>query len=391
MSASREICLSEIADLNPPFPRNVSDNEIVSFVSMGQLSAESASTDSGKDRQYLEVKKGYTPFARGDLLVAKITPCFENSKIGAANIERDVGVGSTEFHVIRPRPERVDGRYLLHFLRQQRIIDAGERRMTGSAGQRRVPESFLAHLTVPDVSVTEQQRIAAILDQVGALRTKRKDAIVRLRELDRAIFLTMFGDPLSNPKTLPTRPIAEIGAVVTGNTPSRARPEYYGDAIEWLKSDNLNSPEYFATLAEEFLSKEGRDVARVVPPLSILVTCIAGSPDCIGNAAIVDRYVAFNQQINALVPKIGDAHFFYAQLRFGKGLIQAASTNAMKGMVNKSRFENINLLFPPVDQQQNYGRISLKIESLRAKHNAHLRQLERLSKSLEDYAFRGRL
>jgi restriction endonuclease S subunit len=63
----------------------------------------------------------------------------------------------------------------------------------------------------------------------------------------------------------------------------------------------------------------------------------------------------------------------------------------MKGMVNKSRFENINLLFPPVDQQQNYGRISLKIESLRAKHNAHLRQLERLSKSLEDYAFRGRL
>jgi type I restriction enzyme, S subunit len=209
--------------------------------------------------------------------------------------------------------------------------------------------------------------------------------------LDHAIFIDRFGHPLLNDKGLPTREIVEFARVVTGNTPSRTRPDYYGDSIEWLKSDNLNAPEYYATQAKEGLSDDGMRVSRRVPPNSILITCIAGSPNSIGNAAMTDREVAFNQQINALVPFEGDPHFIYAQFRFEKRLVQSASTKAMKGMVSKSRFERIRLLFPPVEEQREYGRIALQIESVRSNQRESREALNTLFVSLQQRAFSGEL
>src|SRR5207253_2857111 len=107
-----------------------------------------------------QVSKGYTFFRDGDLLLAKITPCFENGKIAQATLNHELGVGSTEFHVIRPDRMRVSDRFLLRFLRQPRIRLSGERRMTGSAGQRRVPEAFISELELPLPPLEERRRIA---------------------------------------------------------------------------------------------------------------------------------------------------------------------------------------------------------------------------------------
>jgi type I restriction enzyme, S subunit len=119
----------------------------------------------------------------------------------------------------------------------------------------------------------------------------------------------MFGEPTLNPMRWPTKSISELGEVVTGNTPSRTVEDYYGGELEWIKSDNLNNSEDYATVSDEFLSNKGRRVARVAPPNSILVTCISGSQNCIGNAALLDREAAFNQQINAIIEMdpIGEA------------------------------------------------------------------------------------
>ncbi len=132
--------------------------------------------------------------------------------------------------------------------------------------------------------------------------------------------------------------------MVTGNTPPRAVPAYFGGTLEWIKSDNLSTGAYFATRSDETLSDAGRSVTRTAQPCSILVTCIAGSENSIGNSAMVDREVAFNQQINALTPRIGNPHFLLAQMRAGKALVQRASTASMKGMVSKSRFKKIRFL-----------------------------------------------
>lgn len=184
------VSLGEISEINPR-PPTIAADETVSFVGMAQLDASTAQTDAGHATPFSEVSKGYTVFADGDLLVAKITPCFENNKIGQAQLSHKIGVGSTEFHVLRPG-DRLNNRYLLHFLRQSSVRHRGEMRMTGSAGQRRVPVAFLKDLQIPLPPLDEQRRIAAILDRTEVLRAKRREVLARLDLLTQSVFSEMF-------------------------------------------------------------------------------------------------------------------------------------------------------------------------------------------------------
>ena len=192
--------LIDIAKLNPRLTESLKSDELVSFLGMASVTAETASTTKGEEKLYKQVSKGYTPFINGDILLAKITPCFENGKIAQANLQHRIGFGSTEFHVIRPNPDQSDTRYLLHCLRQEHIRLDGARKMTGSAGQRRVPEHFLTSLEIPFPPLSEQKRIAEILDRTQSLISKRNEAIAKLDTLTQSIFLEMFGNPAINPK-----------------------------------------------------------------------------------------------------------------------------------------------------------------------------------------------
>jgi hypothetical protein len=113
-----------------------------------------------------EASTGYTPFVVGDVLVAKITPCFENGK-GAhvRGLPTRCGQGSTEFHVLRPRSATSD-RYLYHLTRTSLFRLQGEGLMYGSAGQRRVPTEFFGRYAVRMPPLEEQRRIAEILDTI---------------------------------------------------------------------------------------------------------------------------------------------------------------------------------------------------------------------------------
>lgn len=177
--------LGEIAEINPRLKHSVAADENVSFVPMSHLSAETAIASAESLRPWSQLSKGYTPMLNGDLLVAKITPCFENGKIGQVRLATEIGVGSTEFHVVRPR-EGVDCRYLLHFLRTPRVNAAGQLRMTGSGGQRRVPVEYLRELNIPLPPLDEQRRIAAILDRVDHLGRRVSNGIETLDKLDCA-------------------------------------------------------------------------------------------------------------------------------------------------------------------------------------------------------------
>ena len=250
----------------------------------------------------------------------------------------------------------------------------------------------LKTLQIPLLPLAEQRRIAGILDAADALRAKRREALAQLDTLFQSIFLEMFGDPVTNPMKWDTFPLREVGEVITGNTPSRKRPEYYGKDIEWIKSDNINDPSFVLTEARERLSVAGKAVSRTSPKGSILVTCIAGSPSCIGNAAITDREVAFNQQINAFVPGKHIALWFaFGVFWVGKRLVQSASTNSMKGMVSKSAFSAISIPIPPTSLQSRFAAIVESVEHEKARQRAHLAELDTLFASLQSRAFRGDL
>ena len=202
----------------------------------------------------------------------------------------------------------------------------------------------------------------------------------------------MFGDPVTNTKGWSTVRVAEIGKVETGNTPSREVSEYYGDYIEWIKSDNILDGEIFLSKAEEKLSEHGLKVCRSVESGSILVTCIAGSIRSIGTVALANRKVAFNQQINAVTPN-RDIHplFLYGLFLYCKPLVQRHATSSMKRIITKSKFEELLVFNPPLPLQEKFAQIVQRFERLRAQQREADRQAEHLFQTVLHRAFRGEL
>ncbi len=153
--------------------------------------------------------------------------------------------------------------------------------------------------------------------------------------------------------------------IVTGNTPSRKVPEYYGDYIEWIKSDNINTPSAILTQATEYLSEQGIEVGRSVGAGSVLMTCIAGSIKCIGNVAIADRQVAFNQQINAIVPKKHNVWFMYEMFKLSQPYIQSTINMSLKGILSKGQLSELEFIFPPVELQNEFAQFIQQVDKLK--------------------------
>ena len=193
------------------------------------------------------------------------------------------------------------------------------------------------------------------MKRVESIIQARQQQLDELDNLVKARFVEMFGDPVSNAKAWQMRPLKETCALMTGNTPSRAVKEYYGSYIEWIKSDNIANSSLYLTAAAESLSEKGAEVGRVVHPGTILMTCIAGSLNTIGNVAIVDRDVAFNQQINAIIPHQYDTLFLCYLLKLLKPKLHEAASSALKCILNKGNLEAFTAIVPDMALQKEFS------------------------------------
>ena len=160
---------TQIAHLGAISPRNEAPNgHEASFVSMPMIPAKYGATNAHEARPWGEIKKGYTHFAEGDVGLAKITPCFENGKSTVfRNLTGGIGSGTTELHIIRPL--FLDADYIVLFLKSPHFIGAGIPRMTGTAGQKRVPTEYFTSSPFPLPPLAEQRRIVAKVDELMAL------------------------------------------------------------------------------------------------------------------------------------------------------------------------------------------------------------------------------
>ena len=136
---------------------------MVTFVGMQDVT-ENAQLSNQNKIPYHEVKSGFTYFERDDVLVAKITPCFENGKgCHAYQLETQIGFGSTEFHVLRAKKSS-DSRFIYFWTTTKSLRISLESEMVGSAGHRRVPLSAIQRYLIPcSNNKIEQTEIANIL------------------------------------------------------------------------------------------------------------------------------------------------------------------------------------------------------------------------------------
>jgi type I restriction enzyme, S subunit len=162
-------CWSQLAEIGVLSPRNEAPDTLeVSFVPMPLIAADYGVANQHEIRPWAEIKKGYTHFAEGDVGLAKITPCFENGKSSVfRNLTGGLGSGTTELYIVRPLFVNQD--YILLFLKSPHFIETGIPKMTGTAGQKRVPTNYFSNSPFPLPPLAEQHRIVAKADELMSL------------------------------------------------------------------------------------------------------------------------------------------------------------------------------------------------------------------------------
>ena len=170
--------LGDICELNPR-KSEVKDFEgDVSFVPMAVVSETDMYFSVQEQRPLKEVYTGYTYFRDDDVLLAKVTPCFENGKSGLAkNLENGIGFGSSEFFVLRANPEKVLPEYIYYIINSNRFITEGTPQMTGTGGLRRLTKDFVLNYPVSLPPLDEQRRIVSQTEEEIAIVEQNKRLI----------------------------------------------------------------------------------------------------------------------------------------------------------------------------------------------------------------------
>jgi type I restriction enzyme S subunit len=249
------------------------------------------------------------------------------------------------------------------------------------------------NLEIPLPPLATQQKIAAILDQADAIIQNNRNIVQKYDALTQSLFLDMFGDPVKNEKGWEKFEFKKFGKISTGNTPSRSVEENYNvDFIEWIKTDNIKEHEFYISQAQEYLSEKGATKGRIVSKNSLLVTCIAGSLQSIGRAAVTSHTVAFNQQINAIEPNENvNISFLYYLVKKSRKYFQDHASTGMKRMLTKGEFEKIKMILPPIQLQNQFSERVQAIEAQKQQAQLELAKSESLFNSLLQGAFKGEL
>ncbi|SHV84913.1 restriction endonuclease S subunit [Mycobacteroides abscessus subsp. abscessus] len=381
------VALGDVAQLNPSTPKLAPGDE-VNFVGMADLDAERAQTQSDSIRPFNEVSKGYTVFADGDILVAKITPCFENSKIGQAKLLRKIGVGSTEFHVIRPTAH-IHDRYLLHYLRQGWIRSKGEMRMTGSAGQRRVPASFLQALELPLPSLDDQRRIAAILDQADAVNTKLRKVIANLEILSQSIFTEMFGGS-------PTRPLGEYLTFITSG--GRGWAKYYAsEGDPFVRSLDVQTNRVAQEDMAFVAAPDNAEARRTRTQTGDVLLTITGSrigraaplPDTLNGSYVSQHVAILRPDPESLLPDFLSS--FLCAPTHGQIQIASAQYGQTKPGLNFEQIRDFRVPRVALSRQREFHRRLTHVQHLQESAVAETSTFGSLFTSLQSRAFKGEL
>jgi type I restriction enzyme S subunit len=156
------------------------------------------------------------------------------------------------------------------------------------------------------------------------------------------------------PESWEVKRIKDFGRIVTGNTPSTTQPDNYGDEYMFVGPADLSFEKYITT-TEKMLSRQGFSQSRKMPEGTVLFTCIGST---IGKSGIASTTLTSNQQINAVICNCESSNeFLYYELNFRSGKIKSLAGEQAVPIINKTDFENIKVIFPPLPEQQKIAEI----------------------------------
>jgi type I restriction enzyme M protein len=338
--------LADIVEINPKKSevRALPPETPVSFVPMDELSTDRPSFTGVRDRPISEVLTGYTYFRDGDVLLAKITPCFENGKAGIArNLRNGIGFGSSEFYVFRCG-EKVIPEYLYYLITQPTFREEGEKNMSGTGGQQRVTREFLENHEIPLPPLEEQRRIVAEIEGY-------QQVIDGARQILAAHQPTAFAELEAT--------VAALGSVCTIHNGFAFKSEEYveePDGLRIIRISNVQRGQIVDDRPKFYAKTRAREFERYAINKDDLLMLLTGNVGRVGIMPKAMLPALLNQRVAKLVPDTEriDPRFLFHVLN-DNGFEAAASANATGAAqqnLSTRWLESYEIPLPPLPEQR---------------------------------------
>jgi type I restriction enzyme S subunit len=391
--------LGEVCQIKPPKieARNkLSSDELVSFLPMEALGIDRKFVRANQEKPLSEVSGSYTYFAEGDVLLAKITPCFENGKLGIAEgLVNGIGFGSSEYIVFRPN-QAIHNEWLYYYISREDFRNEGASRMSGAVGHKRVAKEFVESYPIPVPPLPEQHRIVTILDEAfEGIATAKANAEQNLQNA-RALFESHLQSVFEKRgEGWVETTIGESCILRSGTTLPKEIEKPLGE-IPYLKvadmniSDNLNG----ITCSSRYVNKSDVNASYILPVGTTIFPKRGGSI-LTNKKRLTTRPICADLNIMGVTPKNGLLPEFLFNY-FLQIDMRDINNGSSIPQINNYSIEPLYIAFPhSISEQQS---IVNKLESLSEEtqriesiYKQKLTALDDLKKSLLHQAFAGEL
>ena len=340
----RTIRAADFIDFNPRL--SLKKGDIATKVAMDKLKPFTKKIPETEKAEF----NGGAKFCNGDTVMARITPCLENGKTAYVDMldDGEIGFGSTEFIVMRAKTGISDPQFVYYTAINPVFRNVAIKSMVGSSGRQRVQQSVLEELELSVPDLDEQRRIGdflARIDEKIALNDRIND---NLEQQAQSYFQELFVDNADPEWAIGT--ISDLGTVVGGSTPSKAKPEYYTESgIAWITPKDLSiNKSKFVSHGENDITELGlkNSSAAIMPEGTVLFSSRAP----IGYIAIAAGEVTTNQGFKSVVPKpeIGTP-FVYFFLKNTLPVIEGMASGSTFKEVSGSTMKKVPAVIPDAE------------------------------------------
>ena len=391
--------------------RNTADDETVAaFVPMSYIEDGYGNNFSFITKQWKEIKSGYTHIRNGEIIIAKITPCFQNRKsFIASDLPNEIGAATTEVYALKQFYSVVK-EFFLYFFKSKHFINNGVNNFSGAVGQQRVPRKYLESIVLPLPPLAEQRRIADKVSELFSQIDVIEKNVAEYQDLEQAmrsklLDLAMRGklveqDPNDEPasellkqiqsekaqlvkegkikkgKKLPEitddeKPfdipdswkwvrLGDIGDWGAGATPLKSNHEYYENGtIPWILTGDLNDGHISS--ANQFITEKALNETSVkIKPVGSVLIAMYGAT--IGKLGILDIEATTNQACCACVTFSGISKMYlFDYLMFMKPKFIESGVGGAQPNISRTKIVATPIPLPPLEEQK---RIVAKLEEL---------------------------
>lgn len=391
--------IGTICELNPPLPKDALEGHaLCSFVPMVAVEEQTGRLDASQARPFNELRaRSYRAFRDNDVLLAKITPSMENGKGAVArDLTNGIGFGSTEFHVLRPRPS-VEPWFVMHYALQKRFRAEARRHMTGTAGQLRVPAAFLESAVIPLPPTAEQHRIVAAIEEQFSRLDAAEDSLGRAKQMLVRLRNSVVANAVSG--DWPTRRLDDVTESQIYGTSAKASRD--SDGVPVLRMGNIRDGLVDFT-DMKYLPHGHSDIVKCRLAPGDLLFNRTNSPELVGKSAVFtsgpDPTVFASYLIRVRLTNDCDPSWaaLVINSEFGRRYVASVRTQQVgQANVNGTKLAAMPIPLPPIDVQRHIleqlDEWTVRVHGMAGAVENSRRRSALLRRSILDLAFSGGL